>query len=38
MEKVTLEENEYVVHCLDESMSQGLSDAKTERMLHELEE
>ena len=35
---VSLEGDTYVVHCLDDSMAQGLSDAKTERMLHELEE
>ena len=35
---VSLEGDTYVVHCLDYSMAQGLSDAKTERMLHELEE
>ena len=35
---VSLEGETYVVHCLDDSMAQGLSDAKTERMLHELEE
>ena len=34
---VSLEDDTYVVHCLDESMSQGLSDAKLEQMLHELE-
>ena len=35
---VSLEGDTYVVHCLDDSMAQGLSDAKTERMMHELEE
>ena len=35
---VSLEGDTYVVHCLDDSMAQGLSDAKTERMLHGLEE
>ena len=35
---VSLEGDTYVVDCLDDSMAQGLSDAKTERMLHELEE
>lgn len=34
---VSLEDDTYVVHCLDESMAQGLSDAKLEQMLHELE-
>lgn len=34
---VMLEDDTYVVHCLDESLAQGLSDAKLERMLHELE-
>ena len=34
---VSLEGDTYSVHCLDESMAQGLSDAKLERMLHELE-
>ena len=34
---VSLEDDTYSVHCLDESMAQGLSDAKLERMLHELE-
>lgn len=34
---VTLEDDTYVVHCLDESMAAGLTDAKLERMLHELE-
>lgn len=34
---VSLEGDEYVVHCLDESMAQGLADARLERMLHELE-
>ena len=34
---VSLEGDTYVVHCLDDSMAQGLSDAKLEQMLHELE-
>lgn len=34
---VTLENDTYVVHCLDESMAAGLVDSKLERMLHELE-
>ena len=34
---VSLEDDMYVVHCLDDSMAQGISDAKLERMLHELE-
>ena len=34
---VSLEGDTYVVHCLDESLAQGLTDAKLERMLHELE-
>lgn len=34
---VTLEDDTYMVHCLDESMATGLADAKLERMLHELE-
>ena len=34
---VSLEDDTYAVHCLDESLAQGLSDAKLERMLHELE-
>lgn len=35
---VSLEDDTYVVHCLDESMAAGLADAKLEQMLHELEE
>ena len=35
---VTLEDDTYVVHCLDESMAQGLADAKLEQMLHKLED
>ena len=35
---VSLEDDTYVVHCLDESMAQGLSDAKLEQMLHEIEQ
>ena len=34
---VSLENDTYVVHCLDESMAAGLADAKLEQMLHELE-
>ena len=34
---VSLEGDTYVVHCLDESMAQGIADAKMERMLHKLE-
>ena len=34
---VSLEDDTYVVHCLDESMAQGISDAKLEQMLHGLE-
>lgn len=34
---VSLENDTYVVHCLDESMAQGLSDARLEQMLHGLE-
>lgn len=34
---VSLENDTYVVHCLDESMAQGIADAKMERMLHKLE-
>ena len=34
---VSLEDDTYVVHCLDESMAAGLADAKLEQMLHELE-
>ena len=34
---VSLENDTYSVHCLDESMAQGLADAELERMLHELE-
>lgn len=35
---VSLEGDTYLVHCLDESMAEGIADAKMERMLHELEE
>lgn len=34
---VSLEDHTYVVHCLDESMSQGIADAKLKQMLQELE-
>lgn len=34
---VSLEGDTYVVHCLDESMADGLKDATPERILHELE-
>lgn len=34
---VSLEQDTYVVHCLDESMAEGLVDSKLEQMLHELE-
>ena len=34
---VSLEDDMYVVHCLDDSMAQGISDATLGRMLHELE-
>ena len=35
---VSLEGDTYVVHCLDESMAEGLADAKLEQMLHEVEQ
>lgn len=35
---VSLEGDTYVVHCLDESMAEGLADAKLEQMLHEIEQ
>ena len=35
---VALEGDTYVVHCLDESMAEGLADAKLEQMLHEIEQ
>lgn len=34
---VTLEDDTYVVHCLDDTLAQGLVDSKLEKMLHELE-
>ena len=34
---VSLEDDTYVVHCLDESLAQGISDAKLEQILHGLE-
>jgi multicomponent Na+:H+ antiporter subunit E len=34
---VTVEQNQYVVHCLDASMAEGLSDSGLEKRLHELE-
>ena len=35
---VSLEGDTYVVHCLDESMAEGLADAKLEQLLHEIEQ
>lgn len=35
---VSLEENEYVVHCLDESMAEGLASSVFVRMLKRMEE
>lgn len=35
---VTLEENKYVVHCLDKSMAEGLEDSVFVRMLRRMEE
>lgn len=34
---VSLEGDTYVVHCLDESMAEGLVDAGLERILHDIE-
>lgn len=34
---VSLEENEYVVHCLDKSFSQGLSDSSFVKLLTKME-
>lgn len=34
---VTLEDDNYVVHCLDDTLAEGLVDSKLEKMLHELE-
>lgn len=34
---VSLEGDTYVVHCLDESMAEGLADAKLKQLLHDLE-
>ncbi len=34
---VTLEDDRYVVHCLDESLADGLADSGLERMLLDLE-
>lgn len=34
---VSLEGNTYEVHCLDDSLAEGITDTKLERMLHELE-
>ena len=35
---VSLEGDTYVVHCLDESMADGLADSGLEQMLHRIEE
>lgn len=34
---VTLEEDVYVVHCLDDTLAEGLVDSKLEKILHGLE-
>ena len=35
---VTLEGDEYLVHCLDKSMAEGMDDSIFVRLLHQLEE
>ena len=35
---VTLEEDQYTVHCLDKSMSEGISDSVFVKMLRKMEE
>lgn len=35
---VTLEEDEYLVHCLDKSMAEGMADSIFVQLLHHLEE
>lgn len=35
---VTLEESEYVVHCLDESLAEGMDDSVFVKLLSELEQ
>ncbi len=35
---VSLEENRYVVHCLDESLSEGMEDSDFVKRIHELEQ
>ncbi|MDO4554532.1 MAG: Na+/H+ antiporter subunit E [Lachnospiraceae bacterium] len=35
---VTLEENQYTVHCLDKSMSEGIEDSVFVKMLRKMEE
>ena len=35
---VSLEGGTYLVHCLDESLAEGLADAGLERMLHAIEQ
>lgn len=34
---VTLEDSEFVVHCLDESMAEGINESKFVEYIHELE-
>lgn len=34
---VTMEDDVYVVHCLDDTLAEGLVDSGLEKMLHELE-
>ena len=34
---VTMEDDVYVVHCLDDTLAEGLVDSRLEKMLHELE-